>query len=112
MPDALEVFNGTNPDVVDAEDDPDGDGIHNGDEYRAGTDPQNASSVLRAFLSDISPSSIQLSWDSVPGRGCLIQRSFDLPECGDVAESTAVSLETSVTIERTGGACFFRISAL
>lgn len=39
MPDAWEREHGTNPAVNDANDDPDGDGISNYDEYRNNTDP-------------------------------------------------------------------------
>lgn len=41
LPDGWEVAHGLNPMVNDALDDPDGDGLVNVDEFRAGTDPRN-----------------------------------------------------------------------
>jgi len=43
MPDAYEIANGLDPlDAADATEDADGDGFTNLQEFRAGTDPQNA----------------------------------------------------------------------
>ena len=41
MPDAWEINNGLNPDVADASQDPDNDGLTNIQEYLKGTDPKN-----------------------------------------------------------------------
>ena len=47
MPDLWEQEHGTFVFVPDADDDPDGDGLSNREEYRAGTDPQDANNVLK-----------------------------------------------------------------
>ena len=48
MPDAWEILYGLNPfDPSDAGADPDGDGLNNLQEYRAGTDPTNGLSYLK-----------------------------------------------------------------
>ncbi len=47
LPDAWELANGTNPNVPDADLDPDHDGMSNWQEYLAGTSPTNAASVFR-----------------------------------------------------------------
>ncbi len=47
MPDIWELESGTNPLVADADEDPDNDGLTNGQEYLTGTNPQSAQSALR-----------------------------------------------------------------
>jgi hypothetical protein len=47
MPDEWEIANGTDPLTADATADPDGDGFVNRDEYRAGTNPHDATSYLK-----------------------------------------------------------------
>ena len=48
--------------------DPDGDALENRGEFLAGTNPTNASSVLRIEQVTVAPSGTTLAWQSVPGR--------------------------------------------
>jgi hypothetical protein len=60
--------------------DPDSDGLDNGSEYLAGTDPGDPASVLR--ITELGPAADgprTLSWLSAPGRRYSVQRASPLP---------------------------------
>jgi len=64
---------------VDPNGDDDGDGIGNKNEYRAGTDPTDASSQFRFIEYARHPSGgFQVQWASAEGRFYVLQRSSDL----------------------------------
>ena len=63
MPDAWEIAHGTDAHSPDNNDDPDGDGFTNLNEYLAGTDPQDAGSVLKLRAS-VQGDSLELSFDA------------------------------------------------
>jgi hypothetical protein len=58
--------------------DPDGDGLNNWQEWRAGTDPTNPLSVLRLMTPVPGPSGISVSWLSVDTRTYFLERSTNL----------------------------------
>jgi hypothetical protein len=60
--------------------DPDGDHMNNWQEWLAGTDPSDASSVLKMLspTPGSTPSSVLLSWQSVITRTYFLQRATDL----------------------------------
>jgi hypothetical protein len=58
--------------------DPDRDGLNNWQEWRAGTDPTNALSVLRLRIPVPGPSGIAVSWQSVDTRTYFLERSTNL----------------------------------
>ena len=69
MPDAWEMSHGLDPVVPDAAEDPDQDGAGNFDEFVAGTDPTQRSSVLQLLLSVSSATGEwQLGWQGIAGR--------------------------------------------
>ena len=57
-------------DAIDA----DGDGLNNWQEWRAGTNPTNALSVLRLLSSSSGLSGVILSWQSVRGVNYFLER--------------------------------------
>ena len=61
-----------------ATDDADGDGVSNGDEFAAGTDPQNAGSVLALRITTPAMGSVMLNWDAVAGRNYQVLTTPDL----------------------------------
>lgn len=70
------AFNPYNPDGEDgAGGDPDHDLSTNYDEFLAGTNPRDPSSVLRLAIDPIGPLQNRLRWPAVPGRQYMLQRS-------------------------------------
>ena len=63
--------------VSGANDDPDGDGMTNLQEYLAGTDPTSAASRLTASLTRTG-NDFQISFPSVAGRSYVVERTFNL----------------------------------
>lgn len=61
--------------------DSDQDGLSDGEEYRAGTDPTNAASSLRLQF-EVAGGGVRLSWGAVLGRGYLVQYQDELSEQG------------------------------
>ncbi len=59
--------------------DSDGDGMNNYDEWLAGTDPHNASSLLKMYAPVVGVSGTNIvSWQGVSGRLYFVQRSVNL----------------------------------
>jgi hypothetical protein len=99
---------------VEGADDFDGDGASNHDEWLAGTDPTDASSVL-AISSIVNglDSTIIIRWRSVSGKQYSILRSTDLSMGFDQTEAAnipATPPENSYTIDgKEGKSAFYRI---
>ena len=77
--DAWETANGFSPtDPADAGKDADGDAATNRDEFVAGTDPQSATSVLRAESTLLADGTIRLSLPVVAGKTYRVEMSSSL----------------------------------
>lgn len=93
--------------------DPDGDGMNNGAEYRAGTDPGDASSTLR--LTEIQPmqTGVRLKWLSIDSKAYVLQRASNLASgFTDVATGIAATppLNSFQDASATGpGPYFYRV---
>ncbi len=58
--------------------DPDGDGMNNWQEWRTGTDPNDAASVLRLLIPSRSEGGISLTWQSVNGINYFVERGTNM----------------------------------
>jgi PKD repeat protein len=71
--------------------DPDADGMKNWQEWRCGTDPTNALSVLRLLAPSSGGTSVTVTWQSVAGVNYFLERSTNL-----TATSTFTPLATGI----------------
>jgi hypothetical protein len=79
MPDVWETAHGFNPkDPTDAAKDADNDGQSNLAEYRAGTDPQNANSVLRIMAINRETNDVRVTWTTTGSHHYLLQGGTNL----------------------------------
>lgn len=80
--------------------DADGDGARNDDEYRSGTDPTDANSVLAILALVQSSNGIQvaLTWRSVSGRRYQVERSDSLSGGTWIAVGNQVEASAETTI--------------
>jgi len=95
--------------------DPDGDGLSNWQEWRCGTDPTNALSVLRLLPPTNSLSGVVVTWESVANRAYSLDRSTNLGvspaflplATGIAGQPGATSfMDTNAPI---AGPCFYRV---
>ena len=90
LPDFWENQNGLSPTnaagVNGATGDPDGDGFTNIEEYLAGTDPQDDSSLLKII--DIGGAGRAISWNSIPGRNYQVYATTNVAAAFQAVSST------------------------
>ena len=81
-------------DLSRAQDDADGDGLSNGQEYLTGTDPTNFNSVLALQVSPVTGASnaVSLTWPAVPGKSYQVQYKNDLNASNWTNYSGSISL--------------------
>jgi uncharacterized repeat protein (TIGR01451 family) len=88
LPDAWEVrYFGTT--AAQPHDDADGDGFDNLEEFRAGTDPTEAASVLHIQVVQVQGANVVIQFESVSGKAYRLERARDLgrPEWTTVIEN-------------------------
>lgn len=93
--------------------DTDGDGINDLGEFRAGTNPTNAASLLK-FANPFSPNPgvVRFDWPTVPGRGYRLGRSADLITWTTVLDwFRANGAVFSFTTNVESGTYFYRVEA-
>jgi hypothetical protein len=115
MADAWEKSNGLDPaNPADAVQDPDQDGFTNLDEYRAGTDPRSANSVLRIESMAASGNQVTIGFTAVSNRtySVLYRDSADPGEwvkLQDVFNRPTNRLESLSDPVRTNGVRYYRL---
>jgi hypothetical protein len=93
MLDGYEIDYQLNPnDPADAALDPDGDGTVSGDEFIAGTHPNNSSSYFRLTNVQRGGTNELVTWSSATGRVYVLQRSVNLP--GGAWTNVAIGLRS------------------
>ena len=95
--------------------DPDHDGMNNWQEWRCGTDPTNAASVLRMVISTPAGNNVNVTWQSVAGVTYVLQCSTNLagaPPFLSVATNVAGQAGTTTfthTNAAEAKAAFYRV---
>ena len=106
---------GQTGDLSLAQDDADGDGMSNLQEFLAGTDPANPASVLRLQIgAQISLANIvTLNWPAVPGKNYQVQFKDNLNDAvwTDIPGATVVGSQGSFTVPAGQSSQFYRVTA-
>ena len=117
LPDTWETQNGLSPTnsvgINGANGDPDGDGFTNLQEFMAGTNPQDAASLLR--ITQISTGGTSIAWSSIPGRNYQVLATTNVAAAFQLISGTitAFGSPTSFTNSAPAGAArFYRVRAL
>lgn len=106
--------NGQSGDLSRANDDADGDGLTNGQEFLAGTDPTNSESELKIQITQPLPmiTNVVLSWPGRVGKNYRVQFSDEVGASNWQNLSVPIQVmggQAGVTASRTNGARVFRV---
>jgi hypothetical protein len=92
--------------------DTDGDGVSDREEFLTGTNPKSASSVLKTFLRRTEQGAT-LSWNSRPGAFYQVQTSTNMQEWSDIGTLRFASGEIdSIPIGNRPGNTYYRVNLL
>ena len=92
--------------------DTDGDGMNNWREWKAGTIPTNATSVLQLASPSNSISGLKVTWQSVSGVTYYLQRSTNLPAFSSIQSNLVGQAGATSYTDPTatnGGPFFYRV---
>ncbi len=93
--------------------DEDGDGMSNGNEESAGTNPLNSLSVLRIMSTSRSGSNVTVVWQSVQGKNYRVERSStpgsDYSDISGVVSGSSTGTTPFVDSTGTPGPFFYRV---
>jgi hypothetical protein len=95
--------------------DADGDGLTNLQEATAGTDPVNAGSALRMLSAARKTGSVELRWQSIPGRVYRVRCSEDLLSwrlLGEPVTATAATATLADLSPDSGSSRFYRVEVI
>ncbi len=112
MPDAWEAAHGLRSDLAsDALEDPDGDGASNRDEHRAGTDPRQATSVLRVKVVQDSTGAWKVLFQAQADRNYTVQGcdALGAPWSGFQDIPAGVPREVAVPLPVEAAQRFYRV---
>jgi hypothetical protein len=114
VPDGWEIAHGTNPLVPDANNDDDGDGFTNLQEYLAGTRPLDAQSRLHVERIDISGGGVQFQFTAASNRTFTVQfkEALTAPVWNTLSNVPAWPQSRAIVIDApaTNTARFFRLA--
>ncbi len=115
MPDLWEIANGLNPNVNDADLDPDGDGMTNWQEYIAGTDPRDPLSYLKVDQISSGAGSAVFRFTAISNRTYTVLYRSNL-SAGPWSSLTNISLrltnhvETVIDSSAGAGSRYYRLA--
>ena len=92
--------------------DSDGDGMNNWQEWKAGTNPTNAASVLKLSSPSNSVSGVTVTWQSVANVTYFLQSSTNLPAFTSIQSNLVGQTGTTSYTDTTatnGGPYFYRV---
>ncbi|MCW1884189.1 hypothetical protein OKA04_05565 [Luteolibacter flavescens] len=114
MPDAWEIAHGLNPLLTDSNEDSDGDGFTNFQEYEADTDPRDPRSRFTVEIAQVDPETVRLGWLAMPGRTYTIWRFTSLSIAPQIV-SRDITVSARARLVRdfpmTGDKSFYYIKA-
>ena len=104
---------GQQGDLSRAQDDADGDGMSNLQEFLAGTDPINPASILRVQIQAqvSSPNNVMLNWPAVPGKNYRVQFKDNLNDAvWSEAPGVIIGSQGSFAVPAGQSSRFYRVT--